>query len=193
MSDDQSEQPNGNETDKPFTREDIEQSRAEETDAKLDKLVGLSQKTRQDRIVGEDGNIYTSSVLELVPPADGYSVLKNSGYSRVKIGRSTTLSEDNQPIYPWVTVVETYDIDGMEKELFFLMQSADKMRIMVGDEEAGSRPVGIDAETGEATTDVMNFDPEHASGMLPTKLRLLEGSEYANLRAIIIACEADDR
>jgi hypothetical protein len=190
MDDDPSENQDNPET---YTREDIEQSRAEEVDAKLDKLITVSAKARRESSTDDNGITHTDSVLSLTPPEDGYSVLKSYGYSRVEIGRSSALGSDGEPIYPWTTIVETYDDEDISKDQFFLIQTAEKMRIGIGDEDAGTRPLGIHQDTGETTTDIESFDREQASAMLPAKLRRLEGSEYANLVSIITACEVDDR
>ncbi len=139
------------------------------------------------------GSVYTDSALSLTPPEEGNSLLRSYDYSRVEIARSTGVTKDGNPIYPWVTIVETYDTDDAQKERFFLLQTDEKIGLMVGDEKAGSIPAGIDQETGQSTTNVESFDPTQASDMFPAKLRRLEGNEYANLISIIIVCETDDR
>ena len=190
MNDGQSKEPNDRER---YTREDIEQSRAEEAEAKLHKLIDESPKTHQDMTTDSEGITYVESVVDIEPPVEGDSLLKNYGYSQVRIGRMTSFAQDGSARYPWAMIIETSDDKRHQKDEFFLLNIAGNKRLMIGDETAGSVPTGIDRTTGEVSHDAESFDKTLGDMMLPVKLRLLEGNEYANLISIIIACETDDR
>lgn len=195
MTDNSSEFNDDSKSKESYSREDIESSRAVLADSKIEKLITVSPRAARSEKLDDSGNSTIVSELTVFVPHE-HSVLRAYGYSRVVLGRVTRHDSTGNDVYehPWLTLVSTYDDEGISKEDFFIFKlSESKMGIFMGSEDAGEIPIGIDTETDKVTTDIDAFDPTQSDTMIPAELRRLVGNEYANLISIITAAEMDDR
>lgn len=173
-----------------YTKKDVEQSKGRIAQDKAMKVIEANPDTVTRR--HEYPDEVTVEIESIVSPHEKDQTLARLGYSKVEVGSVLNYTPEGDVIYPLVSTVMTYDLEGGEKEVFLLTEvAAGEVELGMEDEE-NTLYAGIDTETGDLSFDPTRFDPDLPDKEMPTN-RPLTPQEELSLTSVLDVCETTIR